>query len=377
MGSHTLFAMETGSDQVYITARTDKGCDSATATAASICTEIASVLESYGMQILNERVFGTLDFCESYKQIREECGIPGQIPYSYIQGTPVHGRGLSGIQIHAVKPDSGFSPRVLYDGENACGSAWQRKDVTYLYLTGIGNVRQGSRSDQAAAMFEATKRLLDSQSAGFRNVVRTWMHLDRILEWYDLFNIVRTERFRSFGLVPLPEKTPPGGAAYLPASTAVGGQNPAGSSCCCDVLAAAGPVKVSVLPGMLQPSAFSYGSAFSRAVCVEDSESLRLFVSGTAAIDAAGHSLYPENAEAQISKTLEVVASLIAEKGATFKDIRSATVYLKRAGDWSTYEKIARRLRLTGLPAVFVVADICRDELLFEMDALAVIDKAS
>jgi enamine deaminase RidA (YjgF/YER057c/UK114 family) len=329
------------------------------------------------MRVLNERAFGTLDFYESYKQIRDECGIPGQHPYSFIQGTPVHGHGLSGIQIHAVKPDSDSNPRVLYDGNSACGSAWQRKDVTYIFLTGIGNSRKGSRSDQAAAMFAAMKRLLAAQSAGFRNVVRTWMHLDRILEWYDLFNVVRTEMFRSFGLIPLPEANAPGGAAYFPASTAVGGQNPAGSSCCCDVLAAAGPVEISVLPGMLQPSAFSYGSAFSRAVCIEDSESLRLFVSGTAAIDAAGHSLYPENAEAQISKTLEVIASLIAEKGATFKDIRSATVYLKRAGDWSIYEKIARRLGLTGLPAVFVVADICREELLFEMDALAVVDKTS
>jgi enamine deaminase RidA (YjgF/YER057c/UK114 family) len=224
-------------------------------------------------------------------------------------------------------------------------------------------------------MFAAMKRLLASRSAGFRNVVRTWIHLDRILEWYDVFNAVRTEMFRSSGLIPPSATTATCGSAYFPASTAVGGQNPAGASCCGDVFAAAGPVEISVLPGMLQPAAFSYGSAFSRAVCVEEDERRLLFVSGTAAIDAAGHSLYPDNAEAQISRTLEVVASLMGEKGATFKDIRSATVYLKRARDWGVYTKIARRLGLTEMPAVFAVADICRKELLFEMDALAVVDK--
>ena len=126
---------------------------------------------------------------------------------------------------------------------------------------------------------------------------------------------------------------------------------------------------------MLQPSAYSYGSAFSRGICIEEKEHRQVFVSGTAAIDAAGRSLYPRDAAAQIRKTLEVIEALLGEKGAKFEDIRSATVYIKRAEDWSVYEKLAGRLGLTNLPAVFVIADICRDELLFEMDALAVVGK--
>ena len=128
---------------------------------------------------------------------------------------------------------------------------------------------------------------------------------------------------------------------------------------------------------MLQPSAYSYGSAFSRGICIEEKEYRQIFVSGTAAIDATGRSLYPRDAAAQIGRTLEVVESLIGEKGAKFKDMRTATVYLKNAGDLSVYEKLAGRLGLMNLPAVFVVADICRDELLFEMDALAVVEKTA
>jgi enamine deaminase RidA (YjgF/YER057c/UK114 family) len=162
---------------------------------------------------------------------------------------------------------------------------------------------------------------------------------------------------------------------YLPASTGIGGRNPAGASCCGDVLAVSGPVQISVLPEMLQPPAYGYGSAFSRGICIEEKGYRQVFVSGTAAIDAAGRSLYPRDAAAQIGRTLEVVEGLIGEKGAKFKDIRSATVYLKKAKDLSVYEKLAGRFGLMNLPAVFVVADICRDELLFEMDALAVVNK--
>ena len=374
MDKFTLFALEAGSDQLHLTVRIDG--ENGPATAEKICTAVASTLDSYGMRTLSERVFGTLDFHQDYARTRNQHRHFVQTPYSYIQGKPVHGHGLSGIQIHAVKADSDENPRVLYDGEWPCGSAWRRKDTNYVYLAGLQGLQKGSRSrgDQAASMFEAMKRLLASQSAGFHNVVRTWIYLDSILEWYDVFNAVRTERFRSFGLIPPSTEESPGGPAYLPASTGIGGRNPAGACCCGDALVISGPVRVSVLPGALQPSAYRYGSAFSSGVCVEETDCRQIFVSGTAAIDARGNSLYPRDAEAQIRKTLEVIEAFIGEKGAEFKDIRSATVYLKKAEDFSVYEKVAGQIGLKDLPAIPVVADICRNELLFEMDALAVVD---
>ncbi|MBN1570305.1 MAG: hypothetical protein JXA73_20860 [Acidobacteria bacterium] len=376
MDGCTVFALEVGPDQLHITVRIDRNSKSANATAENICAEAASVLDSYGMRMLNERVFGTLDFHETYARIRERFPDMAQKPFSYIQGAPVHGDGLSGVQIHAVKPVSDENPRILYDGGRPCGSVWKREDATYVHIAGIHGLQSGSRSrlDQAASMFEAMNRLLASQSADFRNVVRTWIYLDDVLEWYDVFNSVRTDKFKSFGLIPGSADESNGNPVYLPASTGIGGRNPAGAFCCGDVLAVTGNVEVSVLPGMLQPSAYSYGSAFSRGICIEEKEYRQVFISGTAAIDETGRSLYPQDAESQIMKTLEVVEALISEKGAKFKDIRSATVYLKRAGDWRVYEKLAGRLGLSDLPAVFVVADICRSELLFEMDALAVVD---
>ena len=380
MDEFALFVLETGPDQLHLAARINDGNGSATATAEKMCAAVASALDSFGMRILSERVFGMLDFYQSYTRIRKKHRNFAQSPFSYIQGTPVHGNGLSGIQIHAVKPVSDENPRIFYDGKRPCGSVWRRKDTTYVYIAGVhgfhGRPQNGNRSrrDQAAAMFDAMKRLMAYQSTGFRNVVRTWIYLDDILEWYDVFNAVRTEKFRSFGLIPRSAAVSSGGPAYFPASTGIGGQNPVGAFCCSDALAVSGPVQVSVLPGILQPSAYSYGSAFSRGICIEENGCRQVFISGTAAIDATGRSLYPRDVDAQIRKTLEVVEALIGEKGATLEDIRSATVYFKNAEDLNIYEKLAARLGLMILPAVFVVADICRDELLVEMDALAVVE---
>jgi len=366
----SFFAADAGPDQLYLTARTDGG---GAAAAEDACARAASALDSRGMRILSERAFGTLDFHADYARIRGNHRAFGRGPFSYIEGAPVRGGGLSGIQIHAVGPASDEDYSILYDGRRPCGAVWRRHDAAWVHLAGIRGADGGSRGDQAASMFEAMERILASASADCRSVVRTWISLDGILDWYGTFNRVRTEKFRSCGLLPAPGEGPGPTPARLPASTAIGGRNPAGAACCLDALAVSGAVRASVLEGSSQPPASSYGSAFSRGIRFCEKGCRRVFVSGTAAIGPDGRSLHPGDAEAQMRTTLEVVGLLIAGQGGRLEDIVSATVYLKRAGDRSVFDTLAGRLGLTSLPAVFIVADICRDELLFEMDAVAVI----
>ncbi|HSW38389.1 MAG TPA: hypothetical protein VLL97_02725, partial [Acidobacteriota bacterium] len=223
MDEFTFFVSEAGADQVHLTARIDG--ESGPETAESICAAAAAALDSCSMRILSERVFGTIDFHQSYARIRGKHPHFARGAFSYIQGTPVHGHGLGGIQIHAVRPDSDNNPRVLQEGKRPCGCVWRRNDTTYVHIAGLHGLKNGSRSrpDQAASMFEDMRRFLASQSADFRNVVRTWICLDNILDWYDTFNAVRTERFRSFGLMPHFVGEFPDGPVYLPASTGIGG----------------------------------------------------------------------------------------------------------------------------------------------------------
>lgn len=372
MDEFTLFALEAGPDQIYLTARTNGVRDATMSTAENMCAALASYLDSLGMRILHERVFGTLDFYQEYSRIRQKHLHFAGRPFSYIQGMPVHEQGLSGIQIHAVRSDSDENPGVLYDGKYPCGLVWKQNNTTYVHIAGVHGLSNGnlSRIDQASAMFEAMKHLLESQSIDFHDTVRTWIYLDNILEWYDGFNAARTEMFQSLGLISSSTEGSSNGPMYLPASTGIGAGNPAGASCCGDLLAVSGPVKVSVLHGEMQPSAFSYGSAFARGTCIEENGLRQIFVSGTAAIDEMGRSLYPGDAAAQIRKTLDIVEALIGEKGSTFNDLRSATVYLKNAGFAGVYETIMEQRGLTDLPVICIIADICREELLFEFDAV-------
>jgi enamine deaminase RidA (YjgF/YER057c/UK114 family) len=99
-------------------------------------------------------------------------------------------------------------------------------------------------------------------------------------------------------------------------------------------------------------------------------------MSGTAAIDAQGRSLHPGDVRGQIDCTFDKIAALIEPEGATLADIAAACVFIKRPEDARVYQERAAAQGLENLPAVVMVAGVCRDELLFEMDAEVVFDSS-
>jgi enamine deaminase RidA (YjgF/YER057c/UK114 family) len=133
--------------------------------------------------------------------------------------------------------------------------------------------------------------------------------------------------------------------------------------------------KVRPIYGSKQKSPFRYGSAFSRAIVIEDLQSKLILVSGTASIDEEGRSVFIGDPAAQIKQTLKVISALIVPEGATLKDICEATVFFKRKQDFSVYQKIAEENGISNAPSVNVIADVCRDELLFEIDAAFIVEK--
>ncbi len=361
-------------DQVLVTAAVDGETGPASKTAEDLYRELAAFLHSRGMRILHERVFGPLDFYDQFVKIRKQCLGAEKDPFSYIEGRPCRGVGLAGIQVHAVRPVAGEDFRIIRDGERPCGRLWKRHDATYAYLSGItGSGQAGGRRDWTREQFKKINRLLAAHNLDFNCVVRTWVFLEDILDWYDTFNKVRTNTFMELGLIPGKLEDSEIDALYLPASTGISGRNISGAPGLFDVLAISGDLKTKVLPGVNQRSAFRYGSAFSRGVSIQGKGFRQIFVSGTAAIDDRGYSLHAGNTEAQITRTIENVRTLIAKEGASLNDIRCATVFLKRPEDINIFEKVAGRFQMQHLPAVCVTADICRPELLFEMDALAVV----
>jgi enamine deaminase RidA (YjgF/YER057c/UK114 family) len=124
-----------------------------------------------------------------------------------------------------------------------------------------------------------------------------------------------------------------------------------------------------------QIEAYQYYSAFSRGLLIREPEISELQVSGTAAINEEGKSLYPGDIRGQIDYTLGAVDALIRQEDASLEDVCAATVFVKHPEDIHIFQEMAGSRGLEDFPCVCVVADICRKELLFEIDAEIVILK--
>ncbi len=374
----TLHVGVAGQGQAFLVTSPKWGADPAQAAQASYA-KIAQVLQEQGLTIVHERLFGSLKVKPAVMSARDAafraCNLPGDGPFTYIQGQPPWGEGFAGAIIQAMPcrnpQDEVWT--VMHQGKPA-GKGWRRQDAIVLLLQNIqglviGPQEVNTRPLQAKRLLRRAARILENQGASYRDVVRTWFYLADILDWYPEFNRARSAIYGQFGLLPGQDN----GRLKLPASTGISGKVHTGAACAMDLLAVVRHsesrplVKQLSNPG--QQDAFQYGSAFSRGALLHQPDVSLIQVSGTAAIDEKGASLHPGDVRAQIDCTFDKIAALIGQDGATLKDIAAACVFVKRPEDALVYQERAAARGLEQLPGVVMVADICREELLFEMDA--------
>ena len=176
------------------------------------------------------------------------------------------------------------------------------------------------RPHQIRGLIHQAARLLEVQGASYRDVVRTWFYLDDILAWYPEFNRARTAVYGEFGL--LPENGRLAATGQHRHSRARRPREPPPPSICWRW---SGPPEgrplVRQLRSPAQPEALTYGSAFSRGALIREPKISLIQVSGTAAIDEQGASLYPGDIRSQIDCTFDKIAALIGQEGASLKDI--------------------------------------------------------
>jgi len=359
------------------------GEEDAATTARASYAMIADALHNKRMEIFHERIFGNLSAETAVLRERKIALSAQQIfadgPITYVGCNPSWGEGLAGIIIHAVSSSSAGDVWTIMDGDNPCGRGWKKKASTYLMLQNIkGHAgHEGSRSGEVRRMFERAERILRDNGVSYKNVARTWLYLSKILEWYPDFNKARSEKYGEFGIMPGPGDP----ALLLPASTGIGADAPSGAAASMDLLAVVDDdythSPVIKLSSRKQLDAFRYGAAFSRGAVIKEDDVNIIQISGTAAIDEHGVSLYPGDIRSQINCTFDRIETLLDQEGAGFKDIAAATVFVKSPEFAPVFWKMAVARGLADFPAVCVVADVCREELLFEIDAEAVVRKDS
>lgn len=225
---------------------------------------------------------------------------------------------------------------------------------------------------QASDVFRKMKGLLDKEGYAINDVVRQWNYIERITDFvdaqqhYQMFNNARSEFYSQ--------------AIWrdgYPAATGIGTD-------CGGVLVDFDAVKfsssaysVSPIDNDLQVPAHEYSEdvlknadtgkstpKFERAKSLNSDDGRLVYISGTAAIRGEG-SLADMDVEHQYEITMENIARLTG--GTTLEMLR---VYLKKGND---YPLIAGRMNQEyGNCAVsFMRADVCRDELLIEVEGVA------
>ncbi|MBN1464378.1 hypothetical protein JXA02_01360 [candidate division KSB1 bacterium] len=372
-----IFSTILGGDQLYLSAATQHPEKSELLT-ERIYAEIAARLARDGFQIIHERIFASLQHHPSIIKARatvmQAHGFSAASPLTFIQGHPVKGRGLAGVQIRAFKPSrAGDSVRTIYEGEIPVGKSWVRNGASFQIVQNMhGSAGSSDHYHESCEMFDRTQRVLQQDGTSFKNVLRTWIYLSNILDWYGEFNRARNARFTEYGILGLSEKeNTEAEQIYLPASTGILGENPDGAVSTMDVFAVADARNISIAhtSGVQQKSPYRYGSAFSRAMTLKEADVTHILLSGTASIDEHGKTAHVDDVRQQIRKTFQVVQALIEKEGATLSDINEATVFLKDAQDLQTYWDVAAEFGLLDLPAILLIADVCRADLLFEIDA--------
>ena len=326
---------------------------------------IRETLRETGARIFQERVFAAPRAIDAVRRVRSEVygDLDDGVPPAWLAPPAGLTGEIAGVQVHAVRSERA-SQRVHLA---SCGSGrvLDLGERRYVTLSGISAAEAGSPEDQARAAFEKAERLLREAGTDMLAVARTWLWLGDILSWYDGLNSVRTAFFRERGLL---NNSP--AASRMPASTGIG-VKPAGDPICSlDLIAvtdAQDAVRCYGAAGN-QDSAYLYGSAFSRAAQAAMPAGKTVFVSGTAAIDAQGVTCCVGDPGGQIEMTLDNVRAVLGDMGCRDEDVVQAIVYVK---DTEVEEVFRTEYEDLCWPYLTVIADVCRPELLFEVEATA------
>jgi enamine deaminase RidA (YjgF/YER057c/UK114 family) len=282
-------------------------------------------------------------------------------PITWVEGSPCGGQSVAGFQVHAF---TGDVLRIVFDG-HFVGSVFTDGGARQCLLGGL------TPPDTTLVRPEQTRRMLENiqpilAEAGFElaDLVRTWFFLEDILSWYDDFNRARTAiysgvKFRT---------------GSLPASTGVGARNPAGAALALAAWAFR-PIDqdsyAEEVASPLQCPAPAYGSSFSRAMEISTNTGRRLFISGTASIAPGGKTLWVDDVRRQVELTMDVVEAMLRARGFSFHDLARATAYFRHPADAPVFAEWLAANQLTKIPIVSTQCDVCRDDLLFELEAEA------
>ena len=364
---------------IYLTVLTARPIKNAS-TVSFLFSKLYEFLKDARAKVLLEKIYGLPSLRDETAAIRNRriavMRENTKIPFTYIGSVPCVGGKIAGVQIIGVIQD-GKKTRVdtIFFNEEPIGRVFETDDFKGIYLSGVsglqkdGNAGKQSAVRQVEYIVKLCQDVLSRQGVTAKHIIRTWIYLPRILSWYKRFIKIRAKFFKEFGLIS-------GNKTYLPASTGIQGVGRPKEEIFLDLIAFVPKKKrvgsASIMRSDRQNEASRYGATFSRGVEVRTDNSSLLHISGTASINQKGKTIYLHDAQGQITQTLINIGALLETRKAYLKDIVLTAAYCKNRRTYTTFKDVTKYLGLDEIPFVPVYADVCRDDLLFEIDAIAV-----
>lgn len=293
-------------------------------------------------------------------------------------GIELWAAGGEGVRIESLSPQS---------------LAIESDGIRWIYC---GDVRPAPElapdaHTEAISCFDQMQTRLAAAGTRFDRVVRTWIYVNDITagpdgqQRYQELNRARTAFYQDipFGGAIRPPR--PAGSVY-PASTGIGTRGSHVVMACMALVSDRPDVHVVPLENPQQTPAYAYGveyspktPKFARAIAVVQGHFVTTLVSGTASI-VDSRTCHVGDIVRQTEQTLENIRQLIAPEnfahhglnggGATLANIAKLRVYIKYPADYEACRAVCERL-LPGVPAIYLHADVCRPDLLVEIEAVA------
>lgn len=286
--------------------------------------------------------------------------------------------------LFAAGSRSGISTRFLGEFPYVVIESNNGKEV---WSAGLGLDKDHDDTRKCAeAAFDIMGEILERENLSFNNIVRQWNYIGDILgmhsgfQNYQVFNEVRTEYYNKYRTIQ-----------GFPAATGVGMKYGGVYLDFCAVKSDE-TVRIESVTNPSQVNAYEYGQEvlkgrsagtgslknppqFERGLLVINKEVSTLFISGTASIigqETIGRGDVAEQTAVSI-ENLRRVADMQRIRNLTGKDDKGKysllRVYIKRQDDFGIVRDICKE-QFKGSPIVFIEADICRDDLLTEIEAV-------
>lgn len=306
--------------------------------------------------------------------------------FTLVAQAPVDGSGLV-LEVHYLP--SGEDWKVEAGEHNSCyllkvtGTDGTGIFLGTTHLACLGGYIQ----NQAELVFEDIQWVLEKENLCLDHIVRQWNYIEKITDFVD-----GRQNYQQFNDARSVFYAPGVWETGFPAATGIG-TTAGGVIVDCNLLYPSAEWAVFPIDNPLQVAAHAYSRQvlldgiplmtpttpkFERAKGIVSAQHSFVYISGTAAIRGE-RSLLGMDIQEQTRVTMENIQYLISEKnvhdvhpqlGYREPELQSLRVYLKYAQDQTPAAAQLQNM-LGSFDAVFLQADVCRDELLIEIEAFA------